>query len=121
MGYELHVVRDKDWLQSAKKPITKNDVDALIATDKELSWSKHDYLDSKEPTGRVVRYWMIEWRGDACFLWLRSEIIAKNPTEPQIRKLVQIAKKLKAQVIGDDGEMYSLRRNLFGAQKVRSS
>ena len=37
MGYDLHIVRTKDWTEAATAPITKQDVDALIAADSEVS------------------------------------------------------------------------------------
>jgi len=45
MAYDLHVVRTKDWLEASSAPITKEDVDALIASDPELEWSTSDYID----------------------------------------------------------------------------
>jgi len=36
MPYELHVVRTKNWLDAATHPVTKSDVDAVIASDGEL-------------------------------------------------------------------------------------
>lgn len=46
MGYDLHVVRTLDWLEAAKSPITREEVDRLIDQDPELQWSPSDYVES---------------------------------------------------------------------------
>jgi hypothetical protein len=108
MSYDLHVVRTEDWTESASKPITKQDVDALIAADSELAWSTTDFVDMKDETGASVRYYMINWRGRPCFWWYRDQIQCSNPDEAQIAKLVQMARALNAHAVGDDGETYPL-------------
>jgi hypothetical protein len=45
-------------------------------------------------------------------------IETSSPDEPQQLKLTQIARALNAFVVGDDGERYESRKNLFGKQKV---
>ena len=115
MGYDLHIVRTREWSDAYKKPILKSDVDALISSDRELSWSKTDYLDMRdEASGRVIRYWMIEWNKRSTFWWYRDQIQHKNPNEREQIKMIQMAAALKAMVVGDDGERYELSRGFFG-------
>jgi hypothetical protein len=106
MAYELHIVRTKDWLEASTAPITKSDVDALIARDPELGWSTTDYADMSDETRAVMRYWMITWRGQSCFWWYRDQIYCSGPDEAQRAKLVQMARALDAYAVGDDGEVY---------------
>lgn len=108
MGYDLHIVRTEDWLDAAKTPVTKSEVDAVIAGDPELAWSATDYVDMADNSGTVTRYWMMTWRGEAIVGWYRDQILSSNPDEAKIAKLVQIARSLDARVIGDDGEVYPL-------------
>ena len=110
MAYDLHIVRTKDWTMAADKPVTKQDVDALIGSDGELKWSTTDYVDMKGATGAVTRYWMIAWRGQPCFWWYRDQIRCSGPDDAQQLKLVQMARALGAYAIGDDGEMYPLEQ-----------
>jgi hypothetical protein len=110
MAYDLHIVRTDNWLDAASAPVTKQDVDALIASDSELAWSTTDYVDMSDNAGAVTRYWMIAWRGEPCFWWYRDQIQCSGPDEAQISKLVQMSRVLLARVFGDDGEEYPLER-----------
>jgi hypothetical protein len=118
MGYDLHIVRTKHWLDAANAPITKAEVDALVASDPELEWSTTDYVDMSDDTGAVIRYFMISWRGRACFWWYRDQIQCSNPDDAQQMKLAQIARTLKAYTVGDEGERYELQKGLLGKEKL---
>jgi len=107
MSYDLHVVRTENWLDAEESPITKPEVDALIAADNDLAWSTNNWVDMRDGNRRKpTRYYMILWQGEPCLWWYRNEIQCSGPTEEQIGKLVEIATKLKARVVGDDGEFY---------------
>ena len=56
MAYDLHIVRTRDRTEAASAPVTKQDVDALIAADTELSWSTTDYVDMSDEAGVSTRY-----------------------------------------------------------------
>jgi hypothetical protein len=91
MPYDLHIVRTKDWTAAANAPVTKQDVDALIAADSELDWSTADYVDMTDDAGVPIRYFMITWRGEPCFWWYRDEIRCSGANDVQQSKLVQMA------------------------------
>lgn len=74
MSYDLHIVRTKDWLEASSAPITRQEVDALIADDPELAWSKEHYVDMSDNSGTLTRYWMITWQGQPVFWWYRDQI-----------------------------------------------
>jgi len=118
MGYDLHIVRTEQWTDSLSAPVTKSDVDYLIALDDSLSWSTADYTDMKEADGSIIRYFDINWKGEPVFWWFRSEIICKNPSDAQILKLAEMANALGALLIGDDDERYKLGKSFFGKPKV---
>ena len=118
MGYDLHIVRTKSWVDAETNPITKQNVDSLIANDPELEWSTTDYLDMKEDDGTVTRYFLINWNGAPRFWWYKNEITCKNPDETTQLKLVQLAKKLEAFCIGDENERYELKKGFFGKEKL---
>jgi hypothetical protein len=118
MGYDVHVVLTADWTQSESRPITKDAVDRLIASDTTLSWSTTDYVEMSERDGRVVRYFMITWNGVASFWWYRSEILCKDPTEAQILKLLDMARAIGGRLLGDDGERYERGKSIFGKPKI---
>jgi hypothetical protein len=106
MAYDLHIVRSKNRLEASRAPITKSDVDALIARDPELGWSETDHVDMSDDTGAVTRYWLITWRGQPSFWWYRDQIQCSDPDDAQQLKLGQMARALNAFVVGDDGEIY---------------
>jgi len=110
MGYDLHIVRTEDWTEATNAPITKQDVEALIAADSELAWSTTDYVDMKDESGVSTRYYMIAWRRKPCFWWYRDQIQCSDADDAHVAKLVQMAHKLNAQVVGDDGETYPLEQ-----------
>jgi hypothetical protein len=106
MAYDLHIVKTESWLDRADDPITKAEVDALIASDSELAWSSADWMDMSDKKGKVTRYFAILWNGEPCFWWYRDEIRCGGPCEEQVAKMVRMANKLGANVIGDDDEVY---------------
>jgi hypothetical protein len=118
MGYDVHLVRTIDWLDSESNPVTKEDINAALAGDPTLSWSDTDYVEMAEDDGSVGRYFMINWNGGAVFWWYKSEVRCKNPSEEQLLKLVDLATALGAHVVGDDGEKYQRGKSIFGKQKV---
>ena len=117
MAYDLHIVRTKDWTEAASTPITKQDVDALIASDPELKWSTTDFVDMADD-GVTTRYYMIIWRDSPCFWWYRDQIQCSGPDEAQQLKLAQMARALNAFAVGDDGERYEIKKGFFGKEKL---
>ena len=118
MGYDLHIVRTRQWVDADQRPITQDDVDTLIAADPELSWSKTDYLEATNPgTGDVIRITSrnqaIEWNGTSVFWWDRNGITCKNPHEREQMKMIRMANMLGAMVVGDEDELYTIRKRFF--------
>lgn len=108
MAYDIHIVRTEDWTESANAPITKMDVDGLIAADSDLAWSTNDYVEMADESGESNRYYMIMWRGKPCFWWYRDQILCSGPDDEQVLKLIEISRTLNAFAVGDDGEIYPL-------------
>jgi hypothetical protein len=93
-------------LDAADDPIAKEQVDTMIASDPQLTWSTEDYVDMSDDTRKVTRYFHILWNREPCFWWYQNEIRCAGPDEAQLAKMVEMAAKLDAKVIGDDGEEY---------------
>jgi hypothetical protein len=68
--------------------------------------------------GEAVRHYMIEWKGVSCFWWYRDQIVCSGADEAQIGKLLNIAAALSAQVVGDDGEKYEIRKTFLGRKRI---
>lgn len=106
MSYDLHIVRTKNWLDAASNPISKQEVELLIAEDSELEWSSSDYVDMNDGNGAITRYFMINWQGIPCFWWYSDQILCSGPDDAQMVKMVDMARAIDAFVVGDDGEIY---------------
>jgi hypothetical protein len=119
MAYDIHIARTKDWTDSASQPITKQDVDALIAADSELEWSTTDYIDMSDDKGVVTRYFLIKWKGAPVFWWYKDELRCSGPDEAQQFKFAQMARTLGALCVGDDNEQYVLKKGFFGGEKLQ--
>jgi len=98
MGYDLHITRRKDWSG------TGND----IAAEEWLAYVKKDpeLLLSRENGAHFAL-----WNGksevpDPWLDWSEGNIYTKNPDQALIDKMVAIARELRAEVQGDDGEIY---------------
>jgi hypothetical protein len=115
VGYDIDIVRTKDWLGASSNPITKEDIDAAISNDPELAWSTSDYPLEADGSRR---YDAITWNGAPSFWWHDNEIVCKTPDDKQIIKLVPLAQALNAYCVGDDGERYELRRSFLGKEKL---
>lgn len=118
MAYDLHLVRTSDWLEAAEAPVTKADVDALILSDPELSWST-DYIDMKVD-GEIKRFHLIDWRGEPFFWWYQDQIKFNSSDQAALIKLIGMADTLSAAVVGDDGEHYKLELLPNGDASVTS-
>jgi hypothetical protein len=121
MGYDLHIIRTKDWGDSNEDPVTWEQADALVTSDPELKWAKTATFTGGEPeTTFVLKGDFIEWNGEPWFHWSEDQIIGGSRNEAAIVKLAQMAKALSARLVGDDGEEYKLERSFFGKLKVRA-
>ena len=96
MGYDLHITRKHDRADEAGPTINPQEWLAVLDADPELSRA----TDAGDDTLAGA------WKGDTLFWFTEGEIRCKNPDEPVIRKMVEIAERLGATVQGDDGERY---------------
>jgi predicted transglutaminase-like protease len=112
-GYDLHITRAKDWTESKKTPISLQEWKEFIKTDKEFRLV--DAAETKNAkTAEVLKMQsegMAIWadpknKSECYFYYQEGEISVKNPEERIIDKMKIVAQKLKAKVIGDEGEEY---------------
>jgi hypothetical protein len=115
----LHVVWTMNWLDAARCPITWDEVNLLIQADPELEWSASEFMETNGMED-TARFYMISWKGRSSFWWYRDQILCATPDEQQVAKLIEIATKLNAHTIGDDGEKYMFSRNLLGQRKIKA-
>jgi hypothetical protein len=102
MGYNLYITRRKDHWDEDGPSITEGEWRTLVEADPEL-----DFRDCNNPL-------LATWSGESTHPdpWFDysaeyGSIDTKNPDEPIIAKMLEMAKKLNAKVQGDDGEVYT--------------
>lgn len=106
MGYELNIVRDKN------NRISLQEWQNYIAQDSEFKsiseYSASVGLDVLTFSTPDAGLWISE-KGEIPFTFYegRGEITVKNPDQWIIDKMIQISETLNAQVVGEEGEVYS--------------
>lgn len=110
MGYDFHITRANTWLESHLYPITKAEWDAIVASDSELETSADCWVERNTANG-VERTYDTVWIAHpdhVPFWWQEGEIKTKNADQATRRKMVEIASRLNARVVGDEGEEYGI-------------
>lgn len=111
MGYDLHITHADDWTQSRVHPISETDWLAVVASDPELEMSTTDFYERKVG-GTIERiydtYWTVPNGERTAVFWLADgRITVKYRDRIALKKIVKIARKLGARLLGDDGEEYT--------------
>lgn len=107
MGYDLHITRAETWLDASDAPISEAEWMSLVDSDPDLAVSREDWVERRLSDGSIERVHPVLWKG--CALWLLDgEVVTKNPDDSLIAKLVEIAERLGARVLGDEDEEYPL-------------
>lgn len=99
VGYDLHITRKKLWSAEDGPVITEEEWLAYVATDPQLRLNPNS-------KGHTVTLDVQSGYPDSWLEWFEGDISTKNPDEPILAKMLQIATALKAKVQGDDGEIY---------------
>jgi len=110
MGYNLHITRKQNWYDEGND-ISIEEWGNYVRGDQEMRMD--NFAEAKTTDGNVIRteekglaVW-IAYNEQAWLSYSRGNIEAKNPDKEIIKKLISIAKVLKARVVGDEGEEYA--------------
>src|SRR4051794_37057841 len=107
IGYELYITRASSWLDTPKNPLFPSEGDAVVAADAELKWSMADYYERQKPDHPVERFHPVNWTthpDQVPFWFIDGAVSTKNPDPRTIRKMVELARKLNARVLGEGNE-----------------
>lgn len=117
MGYELHIVRnDACWREQAGGGISLTEWSSLVADDETMRMEA--VAEIELPDGTLLRYeneGLAVWsecvgneRGgkQRWFDFRHNAIVVKHPDRDVLAKMLDIAAKLDAKVVGDEGEEY---------------
>ena len=116
MGYDVHITKAADWVDSSENPITLEEWLSFVENDPEM---RHDgYAEAESPDGDMIRYeneglsvWIryTKHRYDGGMAWFdygEGNITVKNPDSEILAKMYKIAQEFGAIVQGDEGEIY---------------
>jgi hypothetical protein len=111
MGYDLHITRKQHWSDEGSD-IAEEEWRKYVTSDPEFSLI--GVAEAALPEGYVLRYenpLLAEWRQrpDHNTIWFdfrSGHVIVRNPDEETVAKMRQVAATLRAQVQGDQGELY---------------
>jgi hypothetical protein len=103
VGYELHITRAFMSFDSERYPILGAEVDDLVRDEPDLT------IPPDAPRRPDLRY--IDWgaaspHGDFCLLLRAGRLSCARPGPERVRRMTELAARLDAWVIGDDGEVY---------------
>jgi hypothetical protein len=101
MGYDFHITRKEHWADDKGPRISLDEWIVYAATGTDIK------PDSDNPG---AENWMVTNHDVACPLWWddSGEVVAKNPDQWVVERMVAIANALGARVLGDDGEVYGV-------------
>jgi hypothetical protein len=114
VGYDVHITRAEDWIESESEPISLDEWSTYLLSDPEMR--PEPRATATSPTGQVITIegqglavWTAhpEGKGPVWFGHRRGCVTVKNPDGATLEKMLQIAARFHARVMGDEGEEYS--------------
>lgn len=109
MSYDLYITRAEFWAASDEVPITLKEWQDLVEKDRDL---RMEPKPGKGFASILAKGEPVSW-----IMWSQGGYLSsKWPDDVTIKKMLQVARKLKANVQGEDGEPY---RSAKAWQKAR--
>ncbi|GBQ97314.1 hypothetical protein AA23498_2860 [Acetobacter nitrogenifigens DSM 23921 = NBRC 105050] len=108
MGYDVEITRNPLFSRKKGPQITLDEWFAIIRADKELKFFVGEHADKY---GVDTAIWSAhpDPESESRYLWGAGGVItAKYPDNHLMAKMVRIARRLDADVVGDNGEIYEL-------------
>jgi hypothetical protein len=106
LGYDLHITRAEEWVESEESPITPDEWLAVASNDPDLF--------AMPENGETFFAFGERENPHAWFDWFEGNVFTKNPNRATLEKMLQLARNLNARVQGDDGELYESPEDLTG-------
>ncbi|WP_127502976.1 hypothetical protein [Actinoplanes solisilvae] len=102
MGYDLHITRAVWYSESGRFPILDAEVVAAVEAADDLVTPG----DAPRRPGFCYVVWSLSASNDEYLLFQDGMLSTKNPTEAFRRRMTELAARLDAWVVGQDGELY---------------
>jgi len=100
MGYDLYITRAEFWAENEGSQISSEEWLAVVDADPELT------LAADESTPYFAAWSGKSVHDEPWLDWFNGNVYSKNPDQPIIRKMLDIARHLKSKVQGEEGEDY---------------
>jgi hypothetical protein len=105
MGYELHITRATDWLDSASNPISQQEWEAFAGRVPGLR--PGGWVDWSDIGRQPVFAWTCDDGTVVSLSWRHGEVqVAGAFSDAATRSLARLAESLHANLVGDDHERY---------------
>jgi hypothetical protein len=104
MGYEMHIVRTRSWLDAHTNPIGREEWNAFAQSHPRLT--EDGWIDWKD-IGREPSYLFVDSGGEEVSLWWRGDQVSAKGGFFEFTELVALAEELDAMLIGDEWELYT--------------
>lgn len=111
MGYDVFITRAEHLDKNSDQPISETEWKALLQSDSSLEVSPADYFERRTADGKTERFQMVLWTAHPDrppFMLIDGAVQITSPDEKTIQKMVEMAVRLRARVIGEEGEVYPL-------------
>jgi hypothetical protein len=95
MGYIVHITRAEKWHESENAPIRAEEWLATVEADPEMRLLEGTWAEWLGHPDRIVSFGLRD-----------GAISFKHPDDYTLSKMIDLAERLEASVIGDDGEEY---------------
>jgi hypothetical protein len=104
MGYELHITRATDWLDSASNPISQQEWEAFTHSVPGLR--PEGWIDYSDLGRQPIFSWTCDDGTVVSLCWRHGEVRVAGASDAATRSLARLAESLNANLLGDDGERY---------------
>ncbi|WP_329336722.1 hypothetical protein OG866_20675 [Streptomyces sp. NBC_00663] len=107
MGYELHITRTADAMDTEEHPIAFVEWITFARTRRALR--EDGYLDLAHIGRQPLFTWISPGGGAVCFHWDAGQVTLSGAHAPDVDRmaLADLAAELTANLVGDDGEYYA--------------
>lgn len=113
MSHQVSITRASDPFSAAEHPISYDEWLQFIESDPTLETSETDYTDWKD-FGRIYSTLWLDCpdpqNSPSHLHWYDYAVAVWHPDDAIVTKMVEIAAKLQANVIGEEGEFYGMER-----------
>jgi hypothetical protein len=109
VGYDLYITRARHTWECTTNPIPRTEWGRVVDADASLRRSSEDWFARRIKGGAVERINAVIWiehPDQVAFWFVDGAISTKNPDPATIEKMIDLADKLNARVIGEGNEEY---------------